>query len=118
MQRYIEMATDSHQSWLTQPDCLDQLKAFLSEKNRFFNDYEKNNGLKFCAPIQIPKNDAMQVLNELTKHNSVVINPGDHEKMMEYLMKINEEVFNEKERKKKFKIEQDMMNVILLLFYF
>ena len=104
------MATDSHQNWLMQPDCLEQLKVFLSDKNKYFY-YEKNQGLKFCSHIQIPKNDAAQVLNELTKNNSIM-NPADHEKVMEYLMKINEEILNEKERKKKFIVEQEMMKVL------
>ena len=112
MQKYIEMAMESHQNWLMQPDCLEQLHSFLIEKNKFFNDYEKNSTLKFCSPIQIPKNEAIHTINELTKNSSILLNPSEHEKLLEYIMKINEEIYNERERKKKFRVEQEMMNVL------
>ena len=95
-----------------QPDCIEQLKNFLNEKNKNFNDYEKNSNLKFCMPIQIPKNDAIQTLNELTKNNASILNNEEQEKLVEFLMKMNEEVNNERERKKKFKVEKEMVKIL------
>ncbi len=55
-----------------QPDCVDQLRNFLNEKNKYFNDYEKNSSLKFCSPIQIPNNEALH-LNEFSKRKRLYL---------------------------------------------
>lgn len=111
MQKYVELANDTNQNWLMQPNCIDQLRNFLNEKNKYLNDYEKNSSLKFCSPIHIPKNDAIKSINEFSKKNSV-INTTDHEKFIEYIIKRSGERINEKERKKKFKVEEEMMKVL------
>lgn len=81
------------------------------EKNKNFNDYEKNSALKFCSPIQLPKNEALQtIINK--SGNSLGFNAEQHEKFVEFMMKINEEAFQERERRKKFRTERQMLRAL------
>lgn len=87
------------------------MRGFLLEKNRNFNDYEKNSALKFCCPIQLPKNEALQsILNKNGK--DLALNAEQHEKFVEFMMKLNEEAFQERERRKKFRTERQMLRVL------
>lgn len=68
--------------------------------------------MKFSTSILLPKSEATAALNELAKKTSLMADGADSDKIMEYFMKINDELLNEQDRRKKFKVEQDMIAIL------